>query len=216
MEAAAPTRADRQMATIKSLILSRISVSRAREGRKEYLRGKETIAELSARLDIPPVLLWTVLTPLYDRTQAKYRHLRMETAIYTRWTKGDPIAEIARQLQISEEEVANYTSERFSERAFALRPWYKDRHLLDIEDEEQWVAATGAILPPASRVGQIAGELTGIVEEKLGRCPTCGKKVHMPCYACWLRDYLKNHKVPKAQEVEDDEEEELLPSLMFR
>ena len=72
-------------------------------------------------------------------------------------------------------------------------------------------------LPPASRIGQNRGELREIPANRLGRCPTCGEMCHMPCYACIVREHVKNNDVPKAEEVPDDEDEDdVLPTLMFR
>jgi len=211
------SRVEHYRSEIKSLILSSLSVGRVRELRKEYLEGYSTIAEFSQRTDLPPVLLWAVLTPLYERTHTKYKYLQLEFRIYNLTAKGASLKEIAKTLHITEREVLNYTKDRFSEYMYNLRPWYNARPVSVYEDEDKWAMDAGVVLPPASRIGQRAGELSDIDATKLGRCPTCGQKVHMPCYACAVKEYLKENRVPRAEDVADPvSEQDLLPKLMFR
>jgi hypothetical protein len=61
-------RADRYKLAIKTMILSQLPPARIREIRREYLSGRETIAEYSQRTGVPPVLLWSLLTPLFEKT----------------------------------------------------------------------------------------------------------------------------------------------------
>jgi hypothetical protein len=180
--------------------------------------GKESIAEFSQRTSVPPVLLWSLLTPLYEKTHVKHKQLCLETQIRTLWAKGVSTAEIAKTLKILESEVVNYTTEQFSEKMYRLRPWYADRKIVLDPMTRRWNEFMGEDkLPPASRLGWKPGELMPIEEDKLGRCPICGEMVHMPCYACTLKEFLKHHTVPHADEVKDIEEvDDILPDLMFR
>ena len=200
------------------MVLSRLSVSRVQSLREEYAAGRESIAEFSQRTNIPPVLLWVILNPLHEKTQIKYKLLSRETRIFAMLEKGKSVAEIAKSLAITVKEVADYTSERFAPVMYRLRVWYSDRPVsLADESGENWLLAMKDVLPPTSRIGHERGELRAIPANKLGRCPNCGKLVHMPCYSCIVLEYVKNNDVPRAEEVVDDEEDdEILPSLMFR
>jgi hypothetical protein len=214
-----PTRTKRYKVAIQKFVLSKLSPDRIRELRKEYADNHVTIAELSQKTGVPPVLLWAALTPLYEKVQIKHRLLNLETKIYEKLTHNIPRSQIATELALTENEVANYTVNQFSEMMFTLRPWYNQRYSSAESDDEEteWEHFTDENLPPASRIGWMAGELSAIKPEKLGRCPTCGKLVHMPCYACALKEHLKTNPVPPAKEVAvDDAEEEPLPPLMFR
>jgi hypothetical protein len=216
-EANITSRTDRYKAAIKETILSLLTIPRVRELRAEYAGGKESIADLSQRTDVPPVLLWSLLTPLYEKTHIKHKQLRLETQIRALWTKGIAPAEIARRLKILESAVANDTTEQFSEKMFRLRPWYADRPFVVDAMESRWNELMGDKLPPASRLGWKPGELLPIEESKIGRCPICGEMVHMPCYACTLKEFLKHHTLPQAEETKDIEDgDETLPDLMFR
>ena len=211
------SRADRYRSEIQLLILSKLSVARVRELRQEYLAGGITIADLSLRTDVPPVLLWALLTPLYERTHIKYKLLQLESKIYSLRAKGESYGDIAAKLCISDQEVKNYTEDRFSSFMYQLRPWYTACEASVYDDEDRWSQEIGVPLPPASRIGLKAGEIKELPPEKIGRCSICGKKVHMPCYACAVREYLKNNKVPRAESVVDALEEGYMPPpLMFR
>jgi hypothetical protein len=218
MEAPSQTRLERYRVAIQSMVLSRLSVSRVQSIRKEYAGGRETIAEFSQRTNIPPVLLWVVLNPLHEKTQIKYKLLSRETRIFTMLEKSKSVAEIVKTLAITEKEVADYTSERFAPVMYRLRVWYSDRPVsLADESGENWLETMKDILPPTSRIGHERGELRAIPANKLGRCSTCGRLVHIPCYSCIVEEYVKNNDVPRAEEVVDEEEDdEILPSLMFR
>jgi hypothetical protein len=213
-----PSRTDRYKKAIHVTILSQLDVPRVRELRAEYASGRESIAELSQRTDVPPVLVWSLLTPLFEKTHIKHKLLHLETQIRALWTKGVSLAEIAKVLRIQEAEVVNYTTEQFSEKMYRLRPWYADRKIVLDPMERRWNEFMREDkLPPASRLGWKPGELMPIEADKLGRCPICGEMVHMPCYACTLKEFLKHHTVPHADEVKDIEEvDEILPDLMFR
>ena len=211
------SRTDRYKIAIKETILSVLSAVRVRELRAEYASGKESIADISQRTGVPPVLLWSLLTPLYEKTHIKHKLLRLETQIHAMWAKGVSPAIIAKTLRILESEVANYTTEQFSEKMFRLRPWYVDRPFVLDATESRWNALMGDKLPPASRLGWKPGELLAIDPDKLGRCPICGMMVHMPCYACALKEFLKHNTLPEAEEARDIEDaDEVLPDLMFR
>jgi hypothetical protein len=214
-----PTRTKRYKAAIQKFVLSKLSPDRVRELRKEYAEKQETIADLSQRTGVPPVLLWAALTPLHEKVQIKHRLLSLETQIYAMLAQNIPRSRIAEELAITENDVANYTVHQFSERMYNLRPWYNQRHVSVTcrTEDPQWEHFTRENLPPASRIGWMAGELSGIKPEKLGRCPTCGKLVHMPCYACALKEHLKTNPVPPAKDIPvEEEEDEPLPALMFR
>ena len=211
------SRTDRYKAAIKETILSVLSAARVRELRAEYAEGKESIADLSQRTGVPPVLLWSLLTPLFEKTHLKHKLLRLETQIHAMWAKGIPLAAMAKTLKILESDVLNYTTEQFSEQMFRLRPWYADRPLVVDATESRWNALMGDTLPPASRLGWKQGELLGIDADKLGRCPICGQMVHMPCYACALKEFLKHNTLSQAEDAKDIEDaDEVLPDLMFR
>ena len=121
------------------------------------------------------------------------------------------------RLKILESEAANYTTEQFSEKMYQLRPWYADRAFVVDAAKSRWNDLMGDKLPPASRLGWKPGELLGIDAEKVGRCPICGRMVHMPCYACALKEFLKHNTIPPAEEARDIEDaDEVLPDLMFQ
>jgi len=133
------------------------------------------------------------------------------------WAKGIPLTEIAKTLKILESEAANYTTEQFSEKMYRLRPWYADRAFVVDAAESRWNDLMGDKLPPASRLGWKPGELLSIDPDKLGRCPICGRMVHMPCYACALKEFLKHNTIPPAEGARDIEDaDEVLSDLMFQ
>jgi len=213
------TRTERYKQTIQKMVLSRLSPDRIWELRREYEDKLETIADLSARTGVPPVLLWSALTPLYEKVQIKHKLLQLEIRIYDLLARNFSRSWIADELMMTETDVDNYTVDQFSDTMFRLRSWYCDQHASasSTVGDERWEYFTEANLPPASRIGWKAGDLAAIPEDRLGRCPTCGEKVHLPCYACALKEYLKENKISQAAEVSDaDDEEEPLPSLMFR
>jgi len=212
-------RSKRYQEAIKTLVLANIAKPKLRASRQKYVTGEYTIVRLSQQTDVPPVLLWAALTNLSEKTQLKYAMLRREVAIFKLFTQGKSLAEIADTLFMLKKDVADYTVNRFAERVFIARPWYDNcHHAVGGENSNEEAAVfLESSLPPTSRLGQKQGELSEPDPETMGRCPTCGHWVVLPCLACRTKEYLKTHKVAPAQPVRPDEDdEETLPGLMFR
>jgi len=220
MEASATqTRTERYRSVVKEIILTKLGARRVRKLRKIYSEGKKTIADLSRETETHPVLLWSALTPLHEKTQLKRQLLCRETKIYDLLAKGHSFAEIAKAMLMSEKEVRNYTVDQFLEAMFQVRPWYNNQiHAqCDKDDVDVYAQIMGDHRPPTSLLGQQRGDLMTIAPDELGRCPTCGRLGRIPCYECALKEYLKNNEVPAAREVLPEEDtEERLPELMFR
>jgi len=219
MDASTQTRTERRKEAIKQIVLANLTVKQVRAMRKEYTKGAKTIADISREFDVPPVLTWAALTPLYEKSHVKLQLLQRETRIYELLRHGRTQTWIAKTLLVSEKEVRNYTSDQFAEHVFHLRPWYNNRlHSQDNDDDvDKYAQLTGDFRPPTSYLGNKFGELVGIPKEELGRCPTCGRLGRIPCYECALKQYLKDNKVGTAKALRPEEDtDERLPQLLFR
>jgi hypothetical protein len=211
------TRMARYRTGIKSLVLSRLSAEQMRLFRKRYQEESITIADLAEQMEIPPVVMWSALTPLNEKSVIKHKMLTLESKIYDLLAMAVPEEQIRKELAITEEELKQYTTDRFSEKMYHLRPWYNSRVLLESEDEEKWEEKMEGRLPPTSRIGWTSGELRAIEPERLGRCETCGRMVHLPCYACAVEEYVRKNNVPQAEEIQAEEEVvESSANLLFR
>ena len=199
-----------------TIISSLLSNKQIRILQSIYAKGIESIAEIAQRTNCPPVLLYSVLTPLWNKTILKLRLIKVEKQVILLRNKGISDAEIAAQLKLDPEVVAEHSDGRFSPEAFANRPWYHDRAVKpkdpnDLEYEE-------STLPPTSRLGWKDDVLTDIPEHLKGRCPYCGHLVSLPCLACRLRKDMRIRKINKAPAyvpVDDEEDVPVEPELQF-
>jgi len=219
MESSTQTRTEKRKEDIKRIVLAKLAPRKVRELRKVYADGKKTIADIAREYDVLPVLLWAALTPLYEKGHIKQQLLQRETRIHELLEQGMSYAKIAKTLLISEKEVRNYSSDKFEEPMFRLRPWYNNRMYSQDNDDDvdRYALITGDTRPPTSYFVNKQGESGGIPPEELGRCPTCGRLGRIPCYECALKEYLKKIKVAPARAVRPEEDtEERLPELLFR
>ena len=210
-----PNKPSNRKKTLLGLILSLLSPNQIRKLRDRYTEGNITIAELSQMSECPPVLLYSILTPLWSKTAIKLRMLRLEKQVYLLRNKGYSTPQIALQLRVSESIVREHAEEQFSEGIYRYRPWYNDRSPKPRDPNE--LEYDEETLPPTSRLGWIDGMLTDIPAAIKGRCPICGHIVSLPCLACRVRQDIASRVIPKAegiQETEEDEDREEV--LLFR
>lgn len=187
------------------LILSLLAPQQIRRLRIRYAKGKETIAELSRLSRCPPVLLYCLVTPLWSQTPVKLRLLRIEKRVTLLRNQGLSEPRIAAELKLPVAVVREHGSQRFSERVAADRPWYqlrvpKPKDPNQIEYEESTLPPTSPEIPAA----------------RMGRCPTCGHLVSLPCLACRVRADMATRVIPPATEQDEpDEDEYIEPDLLF-
>ena len=201
--------------TLAAIISTLLSNKQIRILRASYARGVESIADLAQRTNCPPVLLYSVLTPLWNKTLLKLRLIKVEKQVYLLRNKGVSDEDIAVQLKLDLKTVSEHSDGRYSPEAYLNRPWYHDRAMKpkdpnDLEYDE-------ATLPPTSRLGWNDDKLTDLPEGKSGRCPYCGHIVFLPCLACRLRKDMRRQKInrPPVYVSVDEEEEDVSPELMF-
>lgn len=203
-----PTRTVTRRKTLLNLISERLTNAKIREYRDIYFQGRECIADLSQRVNCPPVLLYCSLTPLWSKTALKVRLLREEISILDLRDKGYSDSKIAETLNLPKATVKEHSDGRYSEETYIFRSWYTDRAPKpkdpnDIEYDE-------STLPPTSRLGWVDGALTDIPANRKGRCPDCGYIVSIPCHACRVRRDMSTKNINRAVEyVFDGEEEEV-------
>jgi hypothetical protein len=203
-----------QRKTLISLILSLLTPSQIDKLRARYSFGKETIAELSKISLCPPVLLYSVLSPVWVKTELKLRLLRAEKQVVLLHNKGYTNAQIAKETKLPLDTVQCHTDDRFHPEMFLARPWYHDKAPKPPDPNE--LIYDEASLPPVSRLGRTDGILTDIPEERRGWCPSCGHLVSMPCLACRVKRDMLLRQIPKAKEFDPaEEEDEIEPELMF-
>lgn len=205
--------ANRKKALLRT-ILSLLTPAETWKLRARYAEGKETIAELSQISKCPPVLLYSILTPLYVRTVLKTRLIRVEKQVALLEQKGWSVRKIARELKLPEKTVRENSTERFIASVYADRPWYNDRAPKPSDPDE--LIYDEATLPPTARLGWTDGKLTDIPPDLKGRCPTCGCLVFLPCLACRVRRDMRLRTIPKAEECNSgDDEGDVEPDLLF-
>jgi hypothetical protein len=202
-------------AALKKLILLLLSPREVWKLRDEYVKGEDTIMELSCKSGCPPVLLYSILTPLYSKTAIKLKMLRTEHRVEALVRKGLRVSEIAKELNLPEQTVREYSEDRYEDRVALLRSWYNDRSPKPPDPDELIYAEP--TLPPTSRLGWTDGALTDIPDERKGRCPTCGHLVSLPCLACRVREDMGKRPVTKAPEHDDSVDEDFIkkPALFF-
>jgi hypothetical protein len=214
---ARPGKLNNRRKSLLSLILQLLSPRQVRKLRARYNLGRETVAELSQISGCPPVLLYSLLTPLWSRTAEKLRLLRQETRTGSLHRQGFSSEEIADRLSLPVPTVREHLEERFSVSVFLARPWYNDR-APDPEDRDTALYEEST-LPPTSRLGWRDGSLTDLPPEVSGRCCVCGCRGYVHegrCLACRVRMDMAERKIPHAAEVSDEEEkEEREPDLLF-
>jgi hypothetical protein len=201
-------------AALKKLILTLLTPREVWRLRDRYNQGEETIMDLSQKSGCPPVLLYSVLTPLRNKTAIKLRMLRLEQRIYFMVRKGLRTSEIAKELNLEERVVREYSEDQYEPAVVLMRAWYNDRHPKPPDPNE--VVYDERTLPPTSRLGWSDGVLTDIPPERKGRCPTCGHMVSLPCLACRVREDMRTHRLPAVEEYDDSADDDIRePELLF-
>lgn len=204
---------DRKSA-LKKLILSLLTPREVWKLRDHYLSSDDTIMALSQRSGCPPVLLYSILTPLYTKTAIKLQMLRMESKVYLLLKKGYRISEVARMLGTTEQTVREYSDYQYDDSVVVKRAWYNDSSPKPPDPDDVQYDETD--LPTTSRLGWTDNQLSDIPKERKGRCPTCGHLVWLPCHACRVREDMKNHKLPTAKEYKDTDDDDFRePELFF-
>ena len=200
---------------LHDLILTLLTASQIGKLRARYAEGRENIAELSRISNCPPVLLYSILTPLWSKTPIKLRMLRLEKSVVLLRNRGMSEKKIAMELDIPIAVVREHGSHRFSERIAAQRPWYqlrapkpKDPNVYEYDE---------STLPPTTRLGWQDGTLLDIPAAIKGRCPSCRCIVSLPCLACRVREDREKGLIPPISVDDEREEEEWLePDLLFQ
>jgi hypothetical protein len=201
-------------AALKKLILSLLTPREVWRLRECYRKGEDTIMELSRKSGCPPVLLYSVLTPLFSKTAIKLKMLRMEQKVYFLYRKGLRVSEIAKELNTTEQIVREYSEDQYEDKIALLRAWYNNRSPKPPDPNER--IYDEATLPPTSRLGWSDGVLTDIPPDRKGRCPTCGAIVSLPCLACRVRADMRSGTIPPAEEYDDTLDEDVRdPDLSF-
>ena len=210
-----PNKTALQKKALLELILLLLSPKQVHKLREAYAEGKDTIAELSQRSGCPPVLLYSVLTPLWAKTALKLRLFRIERQVVSLKNKGLSDTQIAKQLKLSIDIVNEHSDKQYEESTYQLRPWYTDRAPRprgpnDLEYDED-------TLPPTSRLGWMDGMLTDIPAAVKGRCETCGRLVFMPCLECRVKRDMQIRTISSATEFlpEDEEDGVVEDDLLF-
>jgi hypothetical protein len=204
---------DRKSA-LKKLILSLLTPREVWKLRDSYQNSNDTIMMLSQKSGCPPVLLYSVLTPLYTKTAIKLKMLRMESKVYLLLRKGHRLSEVARLLNTTEQIIREYSIDQYEDAVVLMRAWYNDASPKPPDPNE--LIYDESTLPTTSRIGWTSSSLTDIDSAHKGRCPTCGYLVSMPCHACRVREDMKNRKIPHAQEYDDKDDDEFKePDLFF-
>jgi len=207
-------RAANNRKAVLSLILSLLSPNQVKKLRARYHLGTETIAELSQLSQCPPVLLYSILTPLWSQTPMKLRLLRVEKQVVLLRNEGYSNEQIAEQIKIPLATVLEHTDECFHPEMYLGRPWYHEKAPMPEDPNE--LVYDEATLPPTSRLGWMDNALTDIPEERKGRCPICGALCSLPCHACRVRHDMMMRSIPKVKEFDPaDEEDEIEQDLMF-
>ena len=208
------TRTAKQRKFLISLILSLLSPVQIRNLRKRYALGRETIAELAKLSHCPPVLLYSVLTPIKSQTPLKLRLLRVEKQVVLLQNEGYSNEQIAEKINISLASVLEHTDECFQTKMYLARPWYHEK--ADEPADPNELVYDEATLPPTSRLGWKDNELADIPEERKGRCPICGARCSLPCHACRVRHDMTLRPIPKVKDFDPaEEEDEVEEDLMF-
>jgi len=208
------TRTANQRKCLISLILSLLAPVQIRNLRKRYALGQETIAELSKLSQCPPVLLYSVLTPIKSQTPLKLRLLRVEKQVVLLQNEGWSNQQIAEKLNIPLASVREHTDACFQPEMYLARPWYHEK--APKPEDPNALIYDEATLPPTSRLGWTDNALTDIPEERKGRCPICGYLCSLPCHACRVKHDMMLRTIPKVTDFDPaDEEDEVEEDLMF-
>jgi hypothetical protein len=207
-----PKNFDRKGA-LKKLILSLLTPREVWRLRSRYTQGDDTIMELSRKSGCPPVLLYSILTPLYSKTAIKLKMLRIEQRVYFLVREGLRLRDIAKRLDMTEQAIREYSEDQYEDKVALLRSWYNDRSPKPSDPNELVYAED--TLPPTSRLGWSDGVLTDISDDRKGRCPTCGYLVSLPCHACRVREDMKKRSIPHAEECDDSRDDEAVREELF-
>jgi hypothetical protein len=195
------------------LVRSLLSDAGIRRLRAEYSRGACTVMLLSQQTGVPPVLLYSVVSPIHIGLKYKLEEVPIEAAVDALWKTGVDFVGMTDRLCLPRDIIYRNSFGRFSADTISMRKWYNDYY--QVYTSSDTVIYGEDTLPPTSRLGWTVGRADGglrdVQEGTIGRCPICGNRVYLPCLACRLRADMQDKTFPlSTQDFSEDPVDVLL------